>query len=98
VAKRPLGRSRLATGVQRASSITTIGLEFTLPVGVGFWIDRHWHTTPVATLIGAVLGFLAGMMQILAVAKSFSAPSESAMPPASKVERPSERDCGTSGS
>jgi F0F1-type ATP synthase assembly protein I len=55
-------------------------------------IDRHWHTTPFATLIGAVLGFLAGMMHILAVAKGFSAPSESTPPRAPKVTRTGRPD------
>ncbi len=95
MAERPEARSRLAVGVQAASSITSIGLEFSLPAGIGFVIDRYWHTTPVATLIGAVLGFLAGMMHILAVASSLSAPRGSASPPASKAPRPGDSDRGS---
>jgi hypothetical protein len=55
-----------------ASSVTTIGLEFSLPVGVGFAVDRHWHTMPVATLIGSAVGFATGMTHILAVARGLS--------------------------
>jgi F0F1-type ATP synthase assembly protein I len=97
VEKRPEARGRLAAGIAMASSITSIGLEFSLPVGVGFLIDRHWHTTPVATLIGAVLGFLAGMMHTLTVAKSLSAPSQGTSPPATKVGRQSDPDRGARG-
>jgi len=79
-------------GVHAASSITTIGLEFSLPVGVGFVIDRHLHTTPVATLIGAVLGFLAGMTHILAAARNLSSPTGKASSPASRAPRPSDPD------
>jgi F0F1-type ATP synthase assembly protein I len=75
-----------------ASSITSIGLELSLPVGIGFVIDRQWHTTPVATLIGAVLGFLAGMLHILAVAKTFSAPPQSASRHANMPPAPGDRD------
>jgi ATP synthase protein I len=92
VAERPEARSRLAVGLEVASSITTIGLEFSLPVAIGFVIDRHWHTTPAATLIGAVLGFLAGMMHILAVARSLSAPRAKAAQPPSQAARPGDPD------
>jgi len=85
-------------GVRLASSITTIGLEFSLPVVIGLVIDRHWHTTPGATLIGAVVGFLAGMIHILAVARNLSARAESSSPPASKAARPSDPDRGTRAS
>jgi len=98
VAERREMRSRLATGVHLASSVSTIGLEFSLPAVIGLTIDRHWHTTPVATLIGAVLGFLAGMMHILAVARSSSAPTKSASRPASKVTLPSDQNRGTRAS
>jgi len=90
VAERPEERGRLASGMHMASSITSIGLEFSLPVGIGFWIDRRWHTTPIGTMIGAVLGFVAGMMHIMAVAKNLSAP-----PPVSKVVRPSKPPRGS---
>jgi F0F1-type ATP synthase assembly protein I len=81
-----------------ASSITSIGLEFTLPVAAGFAIDRHWHTTPGATLVGAILGFLAGMMHILAVAKNLTTPANSASSPASKDVRPGDSDRGDEAS
>jgi ATP synthase protein I len=98
VVERPEARSRLATGVHLASSITSIGLEFSLPVAVGFAIDRHWHTTPGATLVGAVLGFLAGMMHILAVARKLTAPAQCTSRAASKTVRPRDPDRGTRAS
>jgi F0F1-type ATP synthase assembly protein I len=95
VAERPEARSRLAAGIAMASSITTIGLEFTIPVGLGFMIDRHWNTSPVATILGAVLGFLTGMMHVLRVAKSLSPPPGSGSRAAAKGSRARDRDRGT---
>jgi hypothetical protein len=49
-------------GLELASRITTIGLEFALPPVAGFGVDYWLGTTPAATLIGAVLGFVVGML------------------------------------
>ncbi|MGA2582693.1 MAG: AtpZ/AtpI family protein [Tepidisphaeraceae bacterium] len=43
----------------------SIGLEVAVGVGlglaVGYWIDKRFKTDPWGTLIGAALGFAAGM-------------------------------------
>jgi ATP synthase protein I len=43
----------------------SIGLEAAVGVGlglaVGYWIDKRFKTDPWGTLIGAALGFAAGM-------------------------------------
>ena len=54
-------RSRVAQGFALATLATTIGLEFTLPCVLGFVIDRRFGTSPGATLVGAVLGFVVGI-------------------------------------
>jgi F0F1-type ATP synthase assembly protein I len=92
--ERPEARSRLATGIQMASSITSIGLEFSIPVGIGIVIDRRWHTAPIATLIGAALGFLAGFMHILTVAKRLATVSKKGREPNQQTraaDRPGSR-------
>ena len=61
VVEHPEPRSPLGVGLELASRITTIGLEFALPAAAGYGLDSWLGTTPAATLIGAVLGFLAGM-------------------------------------
>lgn len=58
-------RSRLAQGLEWASVVTAIGLEFSLPCAFGFAIDRWLGTAPAATLVGAVLGFVVGMIHTI---------------------------------
>ncbi|WP_406693738.1 AtpZ/AtpI family protein [Singulisphaera sp. Ch08] len=68
----PEPRSRLSVGMQWASRISTIGLEFALPPLMGAGLDRWLRTSPLATLIGAVLGFAVGMMHLLRIAREGS--------------------------
>ena len=65
-------RSPLALGLMWASRVTTLGLEFSLPVLGGYYLDRWRHTSPVATLAGLVLGFAVGMMHLLQIARAGS--------------------------
>lgn len=62
VVKQPEPRSPLAVGLDLASRITTIGLEFALPAAAGYGLDSWLGTMPVATVAGVVLGFLIGML------------------------------------
>ena len=57
--------SALAAGMIWASRITTVALGFSLPPLLGFALDRWLGTVPVATMIGAVLGFVSGMFQTM---------------------------------
>ncbi|MBX6316306.1 MAG: AtpZ/AtpI family protein [Isosphaeraceae bacterium] len=52
-----------------ASRLTTLGLEFALPPLGGFYLDRWWKTSPWMTLIGAFLGFAAGMLGLLRIVR-----------------------------
>jgi len=63
-------RSRLARGIEWATIATTIGLEFALPCVLGFMVDRRFGTTPVGTLLGAVLGFLMGMVHTIRLGRT----------------------------
>lgn len=62
-------RSSLAVGMQWASRVTSVGLEFVLPPLAGALLDRRFGTGPLALLAGAVLGFVVGMMHILRFAR-----------------------------
>ena len=68
----PEPRSPLAVGVQWASRITSLGLEFSLPIVGGYWLDLRQGTSPVATLLGLVLGFAVGMVHLLQIAREAS--------------------------
>ena len=65
----PEPRSVLSVGMQWASRITTVGLEFALPPLMGAGLDGWWRTSPWATVVGAVVGFAVGMMHILRIAR-----------------------------
>jgi ATP synthase protein I len=62
-------QSLLSLGLEWSSKITAIGLEFSIPALLGFGVDHWLRTTPVATVAGAVLGFVLGMMHTLRIAK-----------------------------
>ncbi len=71
---RPEPRSILAVGMQWATRATTLGLEFALPPLFGVLLDRHWRLAPLATVLGAILGFAVGMMHVLRIARERSGP------------------------
>lgn len=62
-------RSNLAVGLQWASRVTTVGLDFVVPPLLGVILDKWLSTSPAAMLVGAVLGFGVGMAQILRIAR-----------------------------
>lgn len=68
----PEGRSSLSVGMEWASRVSTIGLEFALPALLGHGLDRWWRTTPLMTVLGAFLGFAVGMMHLMRIARSGS--------------------------
>jgi ATP synthase protein I len=69
VARSDEPRSNLSVGLDWASRITSVGLEFAVPPLLGAWLDRQFGTSPLALLTGAVLGFAVGMMHILKIAR-----------------------------
>ncbi len=75
VVEHPESRSPLGVGLEVASRIMTIGLEFALPAAAGYGLDSWLGTTPWATLAGAVLGFLAGMLHSVRMARDLSGAS-----------------------
>ncbi len=66
-------RSSLAIGFGWVSRISSVGLMFVVPSLLGVFLDRWWGTNPIALLIGTVLGFTLGMMEILRIAREGAA-------------------------
>jgi F0F1-type ATP synthase assembly protein I len=62
-------RSSVSIGIEWASRVSTVGLEFALPPLAGAYVDHRAGTTPWLTLLGVVLGFAAGMTHILRIAR-----------------------------
>jgi ATP synthase protein I len=65
-------QSSLSVGIAWASRITTIALELSVPVAVGFGLDRWLSTAPLATILGAVLGFVLFMVHTVRIASEFT--------------------------
>jgi ATP synthase protein I len=62
-------QSVLSVGLAWASRIMTIALEFSGPALLGVGLDRWLRTGPWATISGAILGFVLGMLHTLRIAK-----------------------------
>jgi ATP synthase protein I len=65
-------QSSLSVGIGWASRITTIAMELSVPVAVGFGLDRWLSTAPLATILGAVLGFVLFMVHTVRIASEFT--------------------------
>ena len=68
-------RPGLSVGIAWASRITTLALEFAVPVLIGVGLDHWWGTSPGATMAGAILGFVLFMLHTLRFAKELPANS-----------------------
>ncbi len=67
-------RSPMSLGIEWASRISTLGLEFAVPPLLGHLLDSRLGTGPGGLLVGMVLGFVVGMMGILRIARGGSKP------------------------
>lgn len=65
-------RSPLSVGVGWAYKITSIGLEFTVPALIGLGIDAWIDSTPWGLLIGASLGFMIGLAELLRISRNIA--------------------------
>jgi ATP synthase protein I len=65
-------QSLLSVGIAWASRITTIALELSVPAAVGFGLDRWLSTAPLATVLGASLGFVLFMLHTVRIASEFT--------------------------
>lgn len=65
----PDERPLMAIAVEWSARLMTITLEIALPAAGGYWLDRRFHTLPILVLVGAMLGFVLGMYQLLQLAR-----------------------------
>jgi F0F1-type ATP synthase assembly protein I len=63
-------RSLVSAAVNWASRVTSIALEMTVPPILGVWVDRKLGTGFVFLSLGAILGFITGMMSVWGIAKT----------------------------
>ena len=64
----PTKLSPLSVGLGWASRITSIGMGFGLPAVLGYWLDYLLGSNPLLVIAGSVIGFAAGMVQVMSLA------------------------------
>jgi ATP synthase protein I len=58
-----------AIAMQWVSRITSIGIEMVLPGVIGYWIDQRLGTKIVFLILGLIVGFVGGIMQLIKLTK-----------------------------
>lgn len=58
-------RSPWAAGMEWVSQITSVALMMVLPAGAGYWVDLQVGTAPWLLILGAGVGLVVGLMQLL---------------------------------
>jgi F0F1-type ATP synthase assembly protein I len=48
-------------------SMSQVGLEMVVPVGVGIALDRYLHWAPWGVIVGAVLGLVVGLVHLVTI-------------------------------
>ena len=64
------GRPPMVVAMYWVHQVTTISLMMAAPAGLGYWLDKRWGTQPWLVIVGAVLGFITAMTQLLQLANS----------------------------
>jgi F0F1-type ATP synthase assembly protein I len=64
----------MSVGIEWASRISTICLYFSLPAFLGHYLDRKAGTSPAGVLLGMIVGFAVGIMQLLKIARDEAGP------------------------
>jgi F0F1-type ATP synthase assembly protein I len=72
VSRRPEPRDPLSVGMSWASRITSVSIGFVVPAIAGYYLDQWLHSSPIGVLVGMTLGFTAGMLQLLRIARGGS--------------------------
>ena len=78
------GRNAMARGYVLASRVMSIGLQMVVPLGLGWWIDSTWKTTPWCLSLGALFGFVIAMLELIHLAKESAASDEERTSPDGK--------------
>jgi F0F1-type ATP synthase assembly protein I len=64
----PKDRERRQLGIYYA--MAQVGLEMVVPVGLGWWVDEKLGTGPWLLIGGVILGFIVGVVHLVALSKS----------------------------
>jgi F0F1-type ATP synthase assembly protein I len=59
------GRNSVARGYVLATKVSSIGMQMAFPPLIGWWIDTKWGTTPWMLMLGACLGFVISLLELI---------------------------------
>jgi ATP synthase protein I len=59
------GRNSVARGYVLATKVSSIGMQMAFPALIGWWIDTKWETTPWFLMLGACLGFVISLLELI---------------------------------
>lgn len=71
---RPDDRPPLVVAMEWSVRLMTIALEMALPAAGGYWLDHRIGTSPIFVIVGVILGFVAGMLHLLQIARQQGPP------------------------
>jgi F0F1-type ATP synthase assembly protein I len=60
----------MAVALEWTARTTAISVEMVAPALVGHWLDLQWDISPLCLLLGAILGFIIAMMNLVQMAKT----------------------------
>ncbi len=63
------GRNAVTRGYVLASRVTSIGMQMAIPPAIGWWADGRLNSTPWLLSLGAVVGFVVSLLELLKLAK-----------------------------
>ena len=59
----------MTIAIEWSTRLMTIGLEMALPAAGGYWLDLRVGTLPTFVILGAILGFVTGILHLLRIAR-----------------------------
>ena len=77
-------QSALAKAIAIAHTLLAIAMQMALPPLLGYWLDLRWGTNSLLTIVGAILGLVVGMYNLVRTARKLEADDRKDRPPHDK--------------
>ena len=66
----------------RYFALAQVGLEMVVPIVIGVLVDSYFGWSPWGVVVGVIVGFVGGLLHLLALLKSFDENGTGTRPPA----------------
>lgn len=83
--------SRHAALVRKATEISSVAYSMAVPPGLGYLADRYFGSFPIGLILGAVLGFVSGTVQLFRLAGMIPSRRESEKQSSSSTQQQRDR-------